>query len=225
MNNEYEQYEIKTFFLIWSNYTYIVLDKITNSAFIIDPSWELDKIVNQLNQLNVGLEAIFLTHSHMDHVNLVNPLVRIFNPTVYMSKAEIDYYKYRCSNLNALNDLDKVYVGSTEIESILTPGHTAGSMCYMLTESLFTGDTVFSEGCGMCYCDGGSAGQMFDSIQKLKAKLPVGIKVYPGHSYGKAPGQEMQQLIEENIYFLINDKEKFVNFRERKNQKGLLNFK
>ncbi len=93
MNNGYEIHEIKTFFLMWVNYSYIVVDKKTKSAFIVDPAWELNKIADKLYQLNVDLLVIFLTHSHYDHINLVNPLIKRFNPNVYMSKREINHYK------------------------------------------------------------------------------------------------------------------------------------
>jgi len=225
MNNKYELHQIKTYFHTWSNYTYIILDKITKSAFVVDPAWELNKIMNKLKQINAELVAIFLTHSHYDHINLVNPLIKTLNPVVYMSKSEIDYYKFRCSNLNALNDNEIVGIGRTEIISIHTPGHTAGGMCFLLQDSLFTGDTIFTEGCGICYGDGSSAMEMFKSIQKVKSQVPKNVQVYPGHSYGKAPGHTMEQLAKENIYFQINEEENFVNFRMRKNQKGIFDFK
>jgi len=225
MNNGYEIHQIKTFFLTWSNYSYIVLDKITKSAMIVDPAWELNKIENKLNQLNANLVAIFLTHSHYDHVNMVNPLVKKYNPAVYMSKQEIGYYRYRCSNLEGLNDEETVKVGETDVTSILTPGHTAGGMCYLLQNSLFTGDTIFIEGCGICCGYGSSAAQLFESIQRVKSRIPENVNVYPGHSYGKPSGQTLKYLTKENIYFQIEKKEHFIDFRMRKNQKGLFDFK
>lgn len=225
MNNSYEVHQIKTFFLKWINYSYIVLDKATNSAIVIDPAWELDKITNKLCELNSNLVAIFLTHSHYDHVNIVDPLIKMYNPIVYMAKEEIDYYKFECINLKPLYDKETIRIGETYILCILTPGHTMGGMCYLLKNSLFTGDTIFIEGCGICFGDGGSEEQMFSSIQKVKSMVPKDVKVFPGHSYGKSPGQTIECLMRENIYFQIDTKEIFVNFRRRKNQKHIFNFK
>lgn len=225
MSNEYEIHQLKTFFLKWANYSYIVVDKATKSAVIIDPAWELDKITNKLNQLNANLVAIFLTHSHYDHVNLVNPLVKMYKAVVYMSKREIDYYKCNFINLNALNDEDIISIGETDIISMHTPGHTAGGMCYLLKDALFTGDTVFIEGCGICFGEGSSAEQMFMSIQKVKSRVAKHVNVYPGHSFGKVPGQTIERLSKENIYFQIEDKEIFINYRTRKNQKAIFDFK
>lgn len=225
MNNGYELHQIKTFFIKWSNFCYIVIDATTKCAMIVDPSWELDKIVNQLNRLDANLVAIFLTHSHYDHVNLVDSLIEKYNPAVYMSQMESSYYRYYCSNLQTLRDEETIRIGNTDVTSILTPGHTAGGMCYLVHDCLFSGDTVFTEGCGICHGDGSSAEQMYESIQKIKARVPEDVRVYPGHSYGKGTGKTIKQLSKENIYFMMNDKDIFIKFRMRRKQKGIFNFK
>lgn len=215
MNTSYEVYQIQTHKFCFSNYCYIILDKATNTAAIIDPAWELTKIINMLDNLRTYLEIIMLTHSHYDHVNLVKPLIKKYNTAVYMSKKEIDYYRFKCRNLHELNDMDNISIGETEISCLLTPGHTAGGMCYLLTDSLFTGDTIFIEGCGICTFRGGSAEQMFESIQRIKSVVPLYVRVYPGHSYGKSPGHALDYLMTENIYFQI-ERQYFLNFRMRK---------
>ncbi|GBF34804.1 hydroxyacylglutathione hydrolase [Desulfocucumis palustris] len=225
MNNKYDLHQINTFHFGWSNYSYIVFDNMTRSAMVVDPAWDLKKITDILNHLNADLVAIFLTHSHYDHTNLVDPLIKMFNPAVYMSRKEIDYYKYWCSNLIALDDEEKISVGRIDVFCLLTPGHTAGGMSYLLPYSMFTGDTIFAEGCGICNCNGSSAAQMFESIQKIKSQVPDHVRIYPGHSYGKIPGQSMGNLKKENFYFNIDKKDYFINFRMRGNQKSLFNFR
>ncbi|TCS93642.1 MBL fold metallo-hydrolase [Hazenella coriacea] len=225
MGNGYEVHQMKTSFHMWTNFSYVVVDPITKSAFVVDPAWELSKITSKLYELNVDLVAILLTHSHYDHVNLVDPLVKKYNPNVYMSKSEIDYYQFKCRNLNAINDKEIIQVGNIEIECLLTPGHTVGGMCYLLSDSIFTGDTIFIEGCGICTGDGGSVVDMFESIQKVKSLVSPYVRVYPGHSYGKVPGQTLECLRKENIYFQLDKKEYFISFRMRKNQKGIFDFK
>ncbi len=216
MEKGYEVSQVRTFSLGFYNYCYIIFDKKTREAVIVDPSWELDKIIDKLNQLNVQLKAIFLTHSHYDHVNLVEPLLDMYRPQVYMSKIEIDYYRYRCNNLVELYDMDWINIGAAKFLCIHTPGHTAGGMCYFLPDELFTGDTIFIEGCGLCDTKGGLPEQMFESIQRIKSIIPTHVKVYPSHSYGLPPGQKLQQLLKDNIYFNIDNKEYFINFRMRK---------
>ncbi|MDQ0492233.1 MBL fold metallo-hydrolase [Paenibacillus brasilensis] len=151
----YEIYQLNTRSYRFSNFIYIIIDKTTRNALIVDPAWKLNIIVDKLNQLDAALQGILLTHSHYDHVNLVAPLEGLFNPYVYMSKAETDYYGFRCNNLQAINDQDKISVGETMVTCMHTPGHTAGGVSYLLKDSIFTGDTIFIEGCGICNSWGG----------------------------------------------------------------------
>lgn len=225
MNLTYKVHPIKTRYQGWTNYCYIIEDIVSRSAIVVDPSWELSKITTTLSELEAELKAVALTHSHYDHVNLVDPLTKMFNAQVYMSKKEIDYYQFRCRNLISLDDHQTISIGNTRAQCLLTPGHTAGGMCYLFSESIFTGDTVFTEGCGICEDDGSSAEEMFDSIQRIKSEVSLHVRVYPGHSFGKSPGHSIKDLYQHNIYFQIDKKEYFVKFRTRKNQKGIFDFK
>ncbi len=197
------------------NYTYIIIDKASQQAAIVDPAWELDKIISSLSTFNVKLTKILLTHSHFDHVNLVNSLLERFSPDVYMSVEEIAFYNFTCRNLNSLSHHDTILLGETPITLLFTPGHTTGGVCYFLSDSLFTGDTIFNEGCGICNAFGGNPEQMFESIQKVKMIDP-GVHVFPGHSFGKKPGRTLGQIMKENIYFQIDVKKHFINFRMRR---------
>lgn len=201
------------------NYSYIIIDRASKEAAIVDPAWELGKVTTTLDGLGVRLTQILLTHSHIDHVNLVSPLVELYNPMVFMSAKEIDFYGFRCKNLSPVCHLDSIKLGHTLIECLFTPGHTAGGMCFVLPDSIFTGDTIFIEGCGICNTQGGSPEKMFESIQMVKNMVHPNTLVYPGHSYGKEPGCSLSLLMDENIYFLIEKRGIFVNFRMRKNQK------
>lgn len=207
------------------NYFYMITDIATRQAAVVDPAWELERLTSAIALLNVELKAILLTHSHADHTNLVEPLLERFDPEVVISKKEMDYYGYNCKNVRPVRDRDIIKLGKTEITTLLTPGHTVGSVCYLLSNSLFTGDTIFIEGCGMCTGNGGDAGNMFDSIQKIKSLVRPDVAVYPGHSYGKQPGYRLSHLLEENIYFLFKDKDVFIKYRTRGNQTNLLSFK
>ncbi len=225
MGLSYSTFKIKTRFLNMINYSYIVVDNESKKALVVDPSWEIDKIINKLNEENAMLTTILLTHSHEDHTNLVNALVKRYNANVYMSEKEINYYGFRCKNLQRLNDLDEICINKTKISCILTAGHTAGGMCYLLKNCMFTGDTLFSEGCGLCFGIGASAEKMYDSIQRIKSLVANDVLIFPGHSYGVEPGKSFGHLRMINAYLGIEDKKKFVDFRNRKNIRGMFNFK
>ncbi|SCW49953.1 Glyoxylase, beta-lactamase superfamily II [Paenibacillus tianmuensis] len=207
------------------NYIYFVVDKKTRDIAIIDPSWNLSEVESCLQRLNGQLKAIWLTHSHFDHINLVNPLLERYNPQVFMSKEEIDYYNFRCRNLHPIQGDDSIQLGETEIITLSTPGHTAGSCCYLLSDHLFSGDTLFIEGCGFCDPNGGDPEKLYDSLQKIKRELEAYVKIYPAHAFEQAPGLSFGHVLKQNIYYQIADKELFVTFRMRPNQTGLFDFK
>lgn len=225
MNDGYEIHELKTGYFHFLNYGYVIVDRATRYAAIVDPAWEIRKYTDLLKSLNVEVTAILLTHSHEDHVNLVQPLLNLYQPRIYMSEIEMDYYHYQSPNLTGFQHLDRIRIGNTVIECLLTPGHTAGSTCYLLADSMFSGDTVFTEGCGICNCPGGSPSDMYESIQMIKSYVPDNVKVYPGHSFGKSTGHTLGSLKEDNIYFQIYKKNHFVDFRMRPNQKNSFSFK
>lgn len=96
---------------------------------------------------------------------------------------------------------------------IHTPGHTPGSTCFLTTEFVVTGDTLFNEGCGVCHLHGGDPQAMFRTLRRLRTELPERIRVLPGHSYGSAPGLPMSEVLKMDIYLMIDDPDKFVEFR------------
>lgn len=207
------------------NYIYIIIDIHSKSAMIIDPAWDIKYIITALENLKVRLSGVLITHSHFDHTNLANSLAQKYDVDVYMSSREIQYYKFKCLNLKPLDDEEKIYLGNTTIKAILTPGHTAGSVCFYVEGCLFTGDCIFIEGCGICSPEGASAEDMYNSIQKVKKIVPVSTKIYPGHCYGTKVGRELSYLYKNNIYFNINRLDQFVDFRMREGQTGLFDFK
>ncbi len=212
MNNNYKVYPIK----VGTNYCYIIVDNLTNEAMIVDPAWSIKIIKDKLIELNAKLTTVLLTHSHYDHTNLVNTLVKQFGVNVFMSSEEIDFYDFRCDNLNPVDDMNIIKFGENSVKCLLTPGHTTGGMCYVLPDSIFTGDTIFIEGCGVCSEEGASAEGLYESVQRIKRDISSDVKVYPGHSYGKEPGCTMEYVTNNNIYFQLNDKQVFVDFRMRK---------
>ncbi len=206
------------------NNVYIIVNKLSSSAAIIDPACDLCEITDAISRWNISLDKVLLTHSHEDHIRRVNDLVALYNCDVYISKMEADYYFYDCNNLQLFEDEDVLNVGDTRISCLLTPGHTAGSTCFLVESELFTGDTVFIEGCGICTGLGGSVKSMYQSVQKLKKRIDEHIKIYPAHTYGALPGCSMEYIKHNNIYFGFDEKQ-FVEFRMRKNQKNLFQFK
>ncbi|MGW8956328.1 MBL fold metallo-hydrolase [Paenibacillus sp. NPDC055715] len=219
----FEVYPLRMQFSFFINYTYVIVEPLTGKAVVVDPAWELVKLTSKLEALGISLGAILLTHAHHDHINLVGPLVDLTEPDVYMSQKEIDTSGFRCRKLHGLVDGDVLNIHNIVISAILTPGHTAGSMCFLMENNLFTGDTLFIEGCGACQSPDSSPEELFVSIQKLKTQIDDRTRVFPGHSYGQTIGQQMHILLQNNIYMQL-ERNHFINFRMRKNQPSFFGF-
>jgi glyoxylase-like metal-dependent hydrolase (beta-lactamase superfamily II) len=207
------------------NYTYLVVDANSKCAIIVDPAWEEDKIEEVLVSMNVKLTGILLTHSHKDHTNLVDYFVAKYHCNVWMSVAEIDYYGYKCDNLIGFNQDQTLVIGGITVKVLLTPGHTKGSTCYLISNNLFSGDTLFIEGCGLCWGNGANPYDMFDSLQLLNNKIGKEVLIFPGHSYGKAPGMAFGEVLNSNIYLHFKQKDMFVAFRMRNDQRTVFSFR
>lgn len=221
----YDLYIIRTSKFSIINYSYIIIDNKTKEAVVVDPAWDMREIDNIIEVKGGKLSSVLLTHSHIEHVYGVEYLQSKYNCDVYMSQEEIMFYHYSCNGLRHFQDLHVLNIGNTSIKCIVTPGHTTGSTCFLLPNAILTGDTVFIEGCGICSERGGSAEQMFKSIQRLKLILSPEIGIYPAHSYGSKFGKNISDLMKINIYFQIDNVDQFVAFRMRKDQKNLFNFK
>jgi hydroxyacylglutathione hydrolase len=210
----------------FKNYTYLIVDAASQTAAIVDPAWNSALVEQQLSAAKARLTMILLTHAHFDHVNLVDELVeRHPLARVFISRREAEFYGFQSQRLEWLEHQSQLDLGASRINALLTPGHTAGGMCYQFAGDLFTGDTLFVEGCGICDQPGGSATEMYHSLQLIRQLVPPHTKVYPGHSYGKTPGTSLAEILESNIYFHFEKIEDFVRFRMRHSDLDPLGFR
>jgi hydroxyacylglutathione hydrolase len=207
------------------NYSYLVVNDVTGQALIIDPAWELETIEEAIRQAGVTLSAILLTHSHFDHVNLVTPLVARHGAETWMSREEIHFYRFACPNLRAIEGPEPFFAAGLHVGPYLTPGHTKGSTCFLVGDDLFTGDTLFTEGCGICAGKGAEPREMFESIQALKAWCPPQVRIFPGHSFGERPGKTFGELLHSNIYLSVEEYELFHSLRMRSSQTRIFDFR
>lgn len=207
---------LRTSYLFMINYCYLMIDNVNRQSVIVDPAWDIEKIDNTLQESETNLNGILLTHSHFDHVHLAKPLAEKYQCPIWMSNEEIAASGFNAPQLIGI-DAISWSVGGIRIQSMLTPGHTSGSVCYLIDDNLFTGDTLFAEGCGLCP-DKQSAEIMYESLKSLKNVLNSDTKVFPGHSYGRIPGQPFSILLKENIYLQFKDENDFVRYRLRKGQ-------
>lgn len=205
---------LEMYFQHMKNYNFLVVDPDSRAAVIVDPAWEIDKVDHALIDAEAKLHGVLVTHAHPDHIHLAAALAAKYDCPIWMSNAEIEVSGYRARQLVGI-DAQPWHVGGLRVQPLPTPGHTPGSCCFLIGDNLFTGDTLFAEGCGLCP-DTQAAHQLFTSLQYLKAHLAPHTRVFPGHSYGRPPGQPFALLLRENIYLQFTDKHAFAAFRLRR---------
>ena len=172
--------KIKIIPCLQDNYSYLIIDEKNNTACVIDPS-EADPIIEYLEDNQIKLKFILNTHHHYDHVGGNQKLKEKYGASVIGYKED----KERIPQIDILLKDQEVWVHKNfEAKIIHIPGHTLGHICFYFRkeESVFTGDTLFSLGCGRIF--EGTYSQMFDSLMKLK-ELPKNTKIYCGHEYTK----------------------------------------
>ena len=172
--------KIKIVKCLTDNYSYIIFDERTLSAAVIDPS-EADPIINQIEQNNLVLKYIFNTHHHYDHVGGNQKLKEKYSCKIVGFEKD----KHRIPNIDiGLKDNEKWKNELFECEIKHIPGHTSGHICIYIKKlnALFTGDTLFSLGCGRIF--EGTYKEMYDSLNTLK-KFPNNTKIFCGHEYTK----------------------------------------
>jgi hydroxyacylglutathione hydrolase len=207
---------LKTCCQAMKNYNYLVVDPEHCRAILVDPAWEPEKITHALADCGARLSGILITHSHPDHIDLAGPLAEAYDCPIWMSNEEIEASGFWAPQIVGIDGRPWA-VGSMVIEPIVTPGHTRGSTCYVVGDNAFTGDVLFAEGCGMCP-DTVAAHAMFASLETLKQRLRPQTRIFPGHSYGKPPGQRFSELLKQNVYLQFPNQHSFAAFRLRKRQ-------
>ena len=191
-----------------SNFTYIIADEKSKMAAVIDPSWDLEKVLDALKANDLKLLYIINTHTHFDHVLGNEQLATITGARIIMHKN---------STLDkdvTVNDGDTIQLGSINIKVIFTPGHSKDGMCLLAENKLFAGDTLFIGNCGRVDLPGGSATELYDSIFGKLMKLDDRIEVYPGHDYGSRPYSTIGDEKRTNYVLKPRTKEEFLLFMQ-----------
>lgn len=169
---------------------YILIDCETKDAVIIDPGDEGARLSKEIDNMDVNVKSILLTHGHVDHTGAVDYLRSYYKTTLFMNKKD---YEMIMNNTEVfgkittdiperfIEDGDEIHIGNTVINCISTPGHSPGGMCYLVHDLLFAGDTLFCSSVGRWDLPGGNYGTLMDSIRTKLLVLPDHTKVMTGH--------------------------------------------
>jgi glyoxylase-like metal-dependent hydrolase (beta-lactamase superfamily II) len=199
------------------NFIYILGSKSTREVALIDPAWEIDLLFKHLEEKDLKLSSILVTHYHPDHIGggmmgqSIPGIAEIMTKQpvkIYVNKHEAEGVKkvtgVSDSDLQLVDSGDHLQIGENDIEFLHTPGHTPGSQCFSVNKNLVSGDTLFINGCGRVDLPGSDSDQMYHSLQHL-CSLPDDTILYPGHHYSEEKSASMAETKSQNAYLSISD--------------------
>ena len=160
------------------NFSYLIIDEKTQIACVVDPS-EAKPIINFVESNNINLKYILNTHHHYDHVGGNSELKKRYNSSVIGFKGDKD----RIPEIDILLEDNQIWKEDNfEAKIYHIPGHTTGHIAFHFfkEKKIFTGDTLFSLGCGRIF--EGTYEEMFSSLKKIKT-LPKDTEIFFGHEY------------------------------------------
>ena len=197
---------------LWTN-GYLFWDDETREAFFIDPGGKTKDVTDFMTDNNLTLKMILLTHGHIDHVAGINELVPMTGDNIYIHSGDADMLRNPSRELQALlgvkfgglktfreiEDGRIIDFPGYSIKTIATPGHTEGSVCFLITEQkgknghkvLVSGDTLFAQSVGRTDLEGGDWLKLEASLRRL-AEFDDGLHVLPGHGPDTSIGSERE---------------------------------
>lgn len=186
---------------------YIVFSDRTKEGLVVDPGGDAKRILKAIDEYDLDIKSIVLTHGHGDHIGGVLELKEELGVDVLVHEADLIMLQDASRNMSAnmpmgavefkpdrlLKDGDIIEVGDLQIEVIHTPGHTPGCISLKIGQHLLSGDTLFKCSIGRTDFEGGSYEQIIKSIKERLLVLDDNTLVLPGHG-------ENTTILEEKLY-------------------------
>uniref|UniRef100_A0A1L8E5L7 hydroxyacylglutathione hydrolase n=2 Tax=Nyssomyia neivai TaxID=330878 RepID=A0A1L8E5L7_9DIPT len=189
--------DVKILPALQDNYMYLIVDKATRDAAIVDPV-DPASVLAAVTEEKVNLVKVLTTHHHWDHAGGNEKLVKDFQGgtlEVYGGDDRIG------ALTNKVGDGDTFKIGDLNVRCMFTPCHTTGHICYYVQSTeegaVFTGDTLFSAGCGRFF--EGTPEQMYAALVDKLSALPDATKVFCGHEYTAANLKYAKHVEPENV--------------------------
>jgi hydroxyacylglutathione hydrolase len=196
-----------------ANFVYLIGDTATRKAAVVDPAWDVDKILQWAERHGLVIEHILITHYHPDHLGgsmmgmTIEGAARMLERVkakVYVNRAEAEGTRKVSglgeSDLVKMDAGDTIKVGDLPITFLHTPGHTPGSQCFLVEGNLVSGDTLFVNSCGRVDLPGSDPEAMYHSLNRTLRNLPDATVVYPGHAYSSESSTTIGAQKRTNMY-------------------------
>ncbi|MBT8378450.1 MAG: MBL fold metallo-hydrolase [Ignavibacteria bacterium] len=167
---------------------YIISNK-KKECIIIDPAYNIKQIAKTLQNRNFKLKAIFLTHNHWDHSLEIIELSDMLSIPIITNDKQIEMGNtlvgtvLKSKRMVKVVDRQVINFAGIHIQIIFTPGHSKGSMCFYhkVSNSLFSGDTIFKGSIGRSDFEGSEEHKIIDSIYSVLKIIKNSTAIYPGH--------------------------------------------
>ena len=189
---------------IYAANCFIIYSENTKDGIIVDPGGDAEEILKTIEDKNLNINYIVLTHGHGDHIGGVVELINTLKIPLLIHKDDVNMIsdaKMNLSNImsigsielnpdKVLNHGDNLKFGDIEARVIHTPGHTQGGICLKIGDNLITGDTLFQGSIGRTDLEGGDYDTIIRSIKENLLILPENTIVWPGHGSETTIGSE-----------------------------------
>jgi hydroxyacylglutathione hydrolase len=194
-----------------ANYVYLIGDPATRQAAVVDPAWDIDRILHIAAADGYTIRKVLITHTHQDHtggelfghyIPGVVELLEKLDVPVYVHKTETHILKNVPPSSKVPSDNLQVIDlgGEVQITLLHTPGHTPGSQCFLVQNRLVSGDTLFIGACGRVDLPNSSPQDMYDSLMNKLMRLDDTTVLYPGHNYASKPTSSIAEERRHNPY-------------------------
>jgi hydroxyacylglutathione hydrolase len=170
----------------FENNCYILKCRQTGEGLIIDPASEAQRIFEAARETRI--KYVLITHGHNDHIGALEAIRSLINAPVGVHPLDsksvtklVDFY---------IADGDIISFGNQSLKALHTPGHSPGSVCFLIGKHLFSGDTIFPGGPGNTSIPGSNHQHILKSIREKIFVLPDNTVIYPGHGLNTTVGTE-----------------------------------
>ena len=175
-----------------------------DQVLIIDPGDDPSLLIDEINKSKYKVQAVLATHGHVDHILAAARICERYSCPFIMSGHDqdivssleniclgfrIEYYGTPQIDIDIADEND-LKMGDFTLKVLHTPGHTAGGVCFLIENILFSGDTLFHRSVGRTDLPGGDYGKLLRSIKDVLYVLPDETIVYPGHMDTTTIGEE-----------------------------------
>jgi hydroxyacylglutathione hydrolase len=213
-----------------ANLAYLIGSTGTRECLVVDPAWDVDRLVDQPEQDGMKITGALVSHFHPDHVGgkMMGRSIEGLDRLLERCDVPVHVNKHEAAGLAKVTGVsgsdviqheggDVVQVGDVRIRLLHTPGHTPGSQCFLVEEEaqpghLVSGDTLFLGGCGRVDLPGSDPEAMYESLHGTLKRRPDETLLFPGHLYSTEASSTMGAEKQTNPFLRVSSLEMFLGF-------------